>query len=284
MNEAIRQMLKRYDTSTVQKEELALHEILQELALLGLWRGKFFEVGAFCGGTALRVLFQLDRFSEDLDFSLIQPNPEFNLSPYFSFIEKEMKAYGFNVEIVRKEKSVETPIESAFIKADTAIHLIYIESKNKAQSGKKIKLKFEVDTSPCGPMKFDARPVLLPTQFFVKTLSLPYLFAEKMHAVLFRRWKKRIKGRDWYDFAWYVSRNTPLCLEHLKNKMIQSETLDSHIAWTEADFHRQLKARIDAVDFDLAKNDVQPFLHNPSNVDAWGQELFHYLAGQITLT
>src|SRR5271167_580980 len=126
MNSAVVSMLARYQCVTVQDYENALKEIIQEIALLGLWRAKFFEHAAFYGGTALRILYGLDRFSEDLDFSLLEPNPEFRLNPYLGAVQAELQAMGFNVTVESKPKTKKSAIESAFIKAGTREHLLKI--------------------------------------------------------------------------------------------------------------------------------------------------------------
>jgi predicted nucleotidyltransferase component of viral defense system len=119
MNEIIQGMLKKYAPRSPMEHERALCEILQEIALVGLWRGKFFEQAAFYGGTALRILYGLDRFSEDLDFTLLHPNAHFTWSHYAKSLVEELQAYGFNVELIEKKKSIESAIKSAFLKTKT---------------------------------------------------------------------------------------------------------------------------------------------------------------------
>src|SRR5271165_7562310 len=112
-------MLNRYKCETRPQFERALKEILQELALVGLWRSRFFEHAAFYGGTALRVLYGLDRFSEDLDFTLLKPDPNFDFTPFLDGIRKELASFGFELEIAQKMKTTETSIISAFMKMNT---------------------------------------------------------------------------------------------------------------------------------------------------------------------
>ncbi|MGC9519219.1 MAG: nucleotidyl transferase AbiEii/AbiGii toxin family protein [Desulfuromonadaceae bacterium] len=128
MQSAVAQMLARYDCHSSDNYARALRGILQEIALLGLWRSKFFEKAAFYGGTALRILYGLDRFSEDLDFSLLEPLPDFDLAGYSAALEKELKAFGFDVRVEQKNKSVATPFQSAFLKADTVNQLLVIQT------------------------------------------------------------------------------------------------------------------------------------------------------------
>src|SRR3989344_6607710 len=119
MQDAIQKMLKKYDCKNEIEYQNALKEIIQEITLLGLWRAKFFEYAAFYGGTALRILYQLDRFSEDLDFSLLQANQNFSLTPYFSFIKQELQSYGFQIAVESIDKENKSNVDSAFLKADT---------------------------------------------------------------------------------------------------------------------------------------------------------------------
>ena len=186
----------------------ALREILQEIALLGLWRSRFFEKAAFYGGTALRILYGLDRYSEDLDFSLLKPTAEFDLSRYCSALEKEIRSFGFEATVTGKTKSAQSTIQSAFLKADTLKHLLVINTTESLirniPPGQVLKIKIEVDTDPPPGFDTETRFLLQPISFSVRAFSLPDMFAGKMHAVLCRGWKGRVKGRDWYDLVWYA--------------------------------------------------------------------------------
>jgi len=137
-------------TSSSQKtpRRQALGEIIQEIELLGLWRAKFFEHAAFYGGTALRILYGLDRFSEDLDFTLLAPAANFKLLTYCNSVREELAAYGFACEVEPKAKGTQTATESAFIKAETVVHQIKVGANIRGIKGELLKVKFEVDTSP----------------------------------------------------------------------------------------------------------------------------------------
>ena len=206
MNEAIEQMLSKYSPKSSVDYENALKEILQEIILLGLERNHFFEKAAFYGGTALRILHRLDRFSEDIDFTLLKPDLNFKFDKYFPGLARELKAYGFDFTLERVEKSQDRPVESAFLKTNTRILFLNITGTksfaDKIQKNQSIKIKFEVDVDPATSFDTEIKTVLLPSAFSVKSLTLPSLFAGKMHAVLLRKWKNRIKGRDFYDFQW----------------------------------------------------------------------------------
>ena len=204
MREAVAQMLAKYDCQRVEDTTQALREILQELALLGLWRAKFFEKAAFYGGTALRILHGLDRFSEDLDFSLLQPMPDFKLARYSDTLERELAAFGFEVRVEQKGKAVETPVQSAFLKADTANELLVIQAGEhilrQIPSGQVTRIKIEVDTDPPPGFATENRFLLLPIPFGVRAYRLPDLFAGKMQPAVGAPWitsvEKSIKTAD----------------------------------------------------------------------------------------
>ena len=209
MNEAIRQMLAAYEIRSVEDSLRALREVMQEIALLGLWRSKFFENAAFYGGTALRVLYGLDRFSEDLDFSLLEKRKNFDLADYSEALKRELASFGFAVEIESRPKPASAAIQSAFLKADTRTQMITVEFDKdlvqKVPRNQVLKIKLEVDIDPPPGFATEVRYLLRPVPFSVRTFSLPDLFAGKMHAVLCREWKSRVKGRDWYDLVWFAA-------------------------------------------------------------------------------
>lgn len=282
MNRAVLDMLKRYDCQGAGDYENALREIFQEIALLGLWRGKFFEHAAFYGGTALRILHGLDRFSEDMDFSLIRPNASFNFSPYCSFVEKELAAWGFSVTVEVKHKTTESDIESAFLKAETLKQMMMVEAPAELLGGlhrnQRLKIKVEVDTNPPPDFETESKFILQPIPFAVRTYTLSSLFAGKMHALLFRRWGRRVKGRDWYDWVWYVARGVPLDLKHLSARMRQTGHWASEAVIPAAEFRNLLSERIQNLDISLARADVEPFLKNPVSIAIWSNEFFSQLA------
>ena len=288
MNPAIRRMLERYSHDTVEENVAALREILQQLALLGLWRSKFFEHAAFYGGTALRILYGLDRYSEDLDFSLLEPIPDFSLAKYGSSLERELAGFGFEVSFAPIEKNRESPIESAFIKANTLQQLIEIDADRSLlagiQSEQRLKIRLEVDIDPPGGFETEAKPILQPVPFAVRTYVLPDMFAGKMHALLYRRWRNRVKGRDWYDFVWYVASYPQLHLSHLEQRMRQSGDYHGAKPLDEHSFRAMIHEAIDQLDVDHARQEVTPFVVDPRALEIWSRELFHTLVDQIELT
>lgn len=215
----VEQMLQKYDLADGENINDALREVMQEIALAGLVRAGFFEKVAFYGGTCLRIFYGLPRFSEDLDFSLLLPQPNFSLVPYFSAMQKEFAALGFEVEISAREKSVESAVVSAFLKKNTSIYDVRVRGQ------KVLKIKFEVDTDPPLGFKTEEKLLLDPYSVYVKCFTLSDLYAGKMHALLFRQWQNRVKGRDWFDFEWYVRRGAEVNLSHLAMRARQSGDL-----------------------------------------------------------
>ena len=285
VNDAIRSMLSARDLSTVASATDAIREIIQEIALLGLSRSSFFTKAAFYGGTALRIFYGLDRYSEDMDFSLLHPDASFNLEEYETYVVNELAAFGFEVSFEKRKKSVETHIESAFLKADTKTQFMVIENTrllaDRLPKGQTIRIKIEVDTDPPPGFNTETKYHLRPIPLSASVYAMPDLFAGKMHALLCRDWKGRVKGRDWYDFVWYVSRNTPLRIAHLDARMIQSGHRKGNEALTPALFMKLIKERIEALDVVSAKNDVVRFLSNPADTSIWSKDFFMAVAEKI---
>ena len=285
MNPAILSMLGRYDCVTLQDHENALKEIMQEIALLGLWRSKFFEHAAFYGGTALRILYGLDRFSEDLDFSLLKPQKDFSLRPYLKAIGAELNGMGFSVSVAEKVKNVKTSIESAFIKAGTKEHLLKITvpegTSDRIQKNKLMTVKFEVDTDPPGGFQTESKTLLQPIPFSVNTFKAPDLFAGKLHALLQRNWTGRVKGRDYYDFVWYVSRGIPVRLSHLEQRLRQSGGWTIKKQMRQSDLLDLLQEKLAELDVNAAKKGVSPFLRDSSAINIWSREFFQSLLPRL---
>ncbi len=287
MHEAIASMMAQYNCRNSADYTNALREIMQEIALLGLWRSKFFEKAAFYGGTALRVLHGLDRYSEDMDFSLLTRTPDFDLGTYGQALEKELLAFGFNVSVRSKKKVRQGAVQSAFLKADTYHELLVVTTDEdiirEIPKGSILKIKLEVDTDPPGGFDTESRFQLQPISFAVRTYTLPCLFAGKMHAVLCRQWGTRVKGRDWYDLVWYVANSTPLHLGHLTKRMQQSGHLNDHCELTEDHFQELLAARIDTLDVKQARSDVTPFVKDTGALEVWSKTFFHDVRSRVVV-
>jgi hypothetical protein len=285
MHEAVTRMLAKYEPKSVDDSVRALREIIQEVALLGLWRAKFFEHAAFYGGTALRILYGLDRFSEDLDFSLLKPTPDFNLARYTASLEEELQAFGFNVRVEMVDKAVESAVQSAFLKANTRNELLVIEAgeelTGQVAAGQVLKVKIEVDTDPPPGFSTQTRYLLQPIPFAVRSYSLPDLFAGKMHAILFRKWKNRVKGRDWYDLVWYAANHPQLNLTHLEQRMRQTSHWSGDKNLSPVVFTDLLFEAIDRLDVNQARKDVAPFVKDQQMLALWSHDFFQDVASRI---
>lgn len=287
MNDAVKIMIERYRCQSVNDYENALKEIIQEIALLGLWRSKFYEKAAFYGGSALRILYGLDRFSEDLDFSLLKKDKNFVFENYCRAIKDELNSFGFSVTVEKKEKGPGANIDSAFIKAGTMKNMVVIDVpqslKKKIHREKMMKVKVEIDRDPPGGFLTEARYLLQPIPFSINTYTLPCLFAGKLHAILCRPWVNRVKGRDWYDLVWYVGRGTPVDLKHLEKRMRQTGHLKARETLTGAALKQRIYETIDSLDFNSAKKDVENLLKTPSSIELWSGEFFRDVCGKIRI-
>lgn len=285
MDSVLEQMLNKYEARTVYDKKNAVKEIMQEIVLCGLSRAGFFKKAAFYGGTALRIFYGLDRFSEDLDFSLLTEDPDFKLSDYFPILEKEVASFGLNVTITEKEKTAESDIRSAFLKGNTKEHILlfYADEPIIGVSGNEtIKIKFEVDINPPAGATFEQKYRLMPSPYEVKLYDMPSLFAGKAHAVICRAWNNRVKGRDLYDYVFYLSHKTAINLEHLKARLVESGVWDKQAIFTVDDARKLLKERFAAIDYELAKEDARPFIKNPSVLDLWSADFFMQITDQLT--
>lgn len=275
----MKQLLKPYQAIKI-SEQTKIREILQQTALLGLQRHGFFEKAAFYGGTALRILYGLDRFSEDLDFTLLKPDPNFDFSIYLEGMRKELAGFGYQMDVNVKTKNIDTCVVSAFMKMNTIEYYLSINEEKKTKSinhNEKIQIKLEVDTDPPLDFRIENRIVLSPVSFYVLTLNKMDLFAGKMHAILYRAWKGRVKGRDWYDLIWYISNQVPLGLRYLESRMKQTEVLPYNDSLTKEKVLALLKQKIDQIDWNSAKADMRPFIADPERLDIWSPQFFHDL-------
>jgi hypothetical protein len=283
----IKEWLEEYKPGNKEDANQALREIMQEIALAGLQRSRFFEVAAFYGGTALRVFHGLDRFSEDLDFSLLKVDPQFSLQPYLQGMVREFEALGMKVNVAEKEKTKRSNIDSAFLKPDTSWQELtlkgIIPEEKMDRILPSIRIKIEIDKKP--PPGFDTEEKLLvkPFSFYTKCFSLPDLFAGKMHALLFRKWANRIKGRDWYDMEWYIKKGIPLHLDHLAIRSKDSGDWQSD-KMSKEDFFTLLNNKIDSVSMQRVIEDVLPFIKEHKKLDIWSPSYFHDIAGMIKFT
>lgn len=279
----IKEWLETYQPSNQGEAKDALREIMQEIALASLYRAGFFEKAAFYGGTALRIFYGLDRFSEDLDFSLLAVEPEFSLNKYQDAIVQEFEALGMHVSIREKQKTNQTNIDSAFLKSETIWKELVLEGiipQNGMEQVANVKIKIEVDREP--PLGFETEDKLLlkPFSFYVKCLTLPNLFAGKMHALLFRKWGENVKGRDWYDMEWYIRKGTPLNLNHFLMRAKDSGDWQKDTI-SEGEFRELLAKKIDTVKMNYVINDIKRFIRDANALAIWSPNYFHYLVNSL---
>ena len=278
MQKILNQMLSKYNINNLEDKKNAIKEIVQEIVLCGLSRGGFFKNAAFYGGTALRIFYGLDRFSEDLDFSLITQNLDFDLTEYFTYIENETKSLGLNFIAIEKEKNIDSNIKSAFLKGNTKEHILTFyemtNDLNKINKEEIIKIKFEVDVNPPIGATYESKFGLLPAPYQVKLYDMPSLFAGKIHACLCRNWKTRVKGRDFYDYVFFLSMGSKVNLVNLKARLVQSKFIDEDYNLTIENLKQLLNERFNNINFVEAKKDVFPFIKDKSKLDLWSKEFF----------
>ena len=286
MNDALTQMLNAYDVGSLYDRKNAMKEIIQEVVLCGLYRAGFFKKVAFYGGTALRIFYGLDRFSEDLDFSLESEDPSFDLTEYFPILEKEVRSFGLNLEVSEKIKSGDSNIRSAFLKGSTREHLLLFYADEplvgQVAGSEVIKIKFEVDVDPPKYASFEHKYRLLPSPYEVNMYDLPSLFAGKIHAVLARAWQNRIKGRDLYDYVFYMSHGAKVNLKHLRERLIDSGYITHDTPCEIDDVKRMLCSRFGTIDYSQAKQDIRPFIHDPAVLNVWNEDFFRQITQALS--
>ena len=285
MHSVVSDMLNESRPRSLDEHVRALREILQQVALQGLWRGGFFQRAAFYGGTALRLLHGLDRFSEDLDFSLLAPDSSFDLAGQVEGLREELVAFGFDLRVEVRGPAADSAIRSAFLKGGTREQMLVLSAGEELvrmiPMGQVVKIKLEVDTDPPLGFETELRYLFRPVPFAVRVYSLPDLLAGKIHAVLCRGWKSRGKGRDWYDLAWYAGHAPHLRLSHLESRMRQSGHWTEPCPLDEPAWRGLMEARIAALDVAQARDEVARIVADPRALDVWSHDFFRAAVKQI---
>lgn len=285
--EYIKNMLLSYNCSTVAEYENALKEIIQYIALLGLTRTDFFDKAAFYGGTALRILYNINRYSEDLDFSLLERDKEFKLEHYNEYIYNELLNFGLESEVTTKSKNIKTDIKTTTMKANTKTQFVSIDVPknlvNSVHRQKNILIKMEVDT--CPPLNFncESKSINIPSYFKVNAFTIEDNFAGKVSAILCRQWKTRVKGRDWYDFKWLMQRNVKLGFNHLKYRLHDSGYIENKEKFNLELLKEHLHQKVDNTDFDSAMQDIEIYILDKESLSVWNKDMFHILVDRITV-
>lgn len=286
MDTLLNEYMKLYKPETPEDYRNALKEIVQEIALYGLSRSDFFQKAAFYGGTALRIFYGLDRFSEDMDFSLSEADSGFSLEKYFPYVEEALASHGLEMTVSEKIKSRQSDVKSAFIKGETLVQLVTIWDTEERRfpgidSHEQVRIKVEIDTNPPEGATYENKYGLRPVPFMVRLYDSQSLFAGKLHALLCRRWKHRVKGRDFYDYVWYITNRTKVNLYHLQKRMEQTGHWDFNDTLTLTALKEMLAERFVTVDYEQAKKDVRNFIKSDEQLRLWGAEFFIELSNQI---
>lgn len=278
MNNVIETMLWKYNPQNNEERENAIKEIIQEIALAGLSRGGFFEKAVFYGGTCLRIFYGLNRFSENLDFALLKKDPSFKLTDYFPALKKEFDSYGIEINVEDKAKTSNSEIQSAFIKENTLILMMSFFPKNedarKIISNQMIKIKFEVDTENQEGGRTEKKFRMLPAPYEVKIFDESTLFAGKIHAIICRNYKSHVKGRDYYDYLFYIGKGSRFNLTYLESKLKNTGAIAQNEKLTLEKVKEMLKTRFETVDYESAKDDVSNFVNDKNILKLWKKELF----------
>lgn len=279
--EIIQERLDAYSCRSTLEEEQALREITQEIILAGLGRSGLFGRAGFQGGTCLRIFHNLNRFSEDMDFALDNPDPTFQLAPYLDWVRQELTVFGYDVEIDDRSEASET-VRQAFVKDDSVCRLLSLGYRPRAGRMRLLRIKLEVDTNPPAGASYEMPVLDYPFPAAVRIFDLPSLFAGKLHALLCRDY---LKGRDWYDFIWYTARRIPI------NHRLLSAALDQQGPWigqapkTDNPWCvEQLCVRIAELDWMQAQRDVQRFVrpHELPSLELWTKEFFLQQAAKLS--
>ena len=273
MIELIQQRLDSYQATNPVQEEQAIKEIIQEIALYALWRADFFEVAVFQGGTSLRILNRLPRFSEDLDFMLKQPDPDFEWEGYLKQLLAVFEEYGLMSEALPKGR-MEQRIKKAIIKDNSVTNQLNL-SFYQGHMDQKITIKLEIDVEPPAESGFEYTYLDFPTDFEVCHQDLGSNFALKIHALLCRGF---LKGRDWYDFSWYIRQGVSPNLPHLRNALLQfglwqgQGDLEVSLPWLK----EVLQKKISEIDWRQAAADVERFLpaSEQKSLSLWSERFF----------
>jgi len=269
----IQQRLSAYDCRTEVEEYQAIREISQEVVLAALGRSDFFKHALFQGGTCLRIFFGLNRFSEDMDFILLNPDADFELKDYLRHLSDELAAYGYDLEIIDRSKA-DVTVKKAFLKDESLGKVLELRHSGKTGPPAKIRIKLEVDTNPPSGSGRELQYLDFPFVSAVALQDQPSLFAGKIHALLCRKYDN---GRDWYDFIWYTSRGTDINYAFLESAIDQTGPWQGKGVRVDRDWvFDKLERKITSLDWKKAADDVRRFVrvNEQPSIDLWGEDLF----------
>jgi len=269
----IEQKLRDYRPLNAVDQEIALTEIVQQMILFGLSRAGLFNEAAFHGGTCLRILFGLRRFSEDLDFILKEPRPDFSWARPLSAVAAECRAYGVELEIHDREQAVGA-VRAAFLKTGSIGKVLVAHLPFTRHPRQKIKVKLEIDVDPPMGSHFESRFLTFPSPAAITTLDLASGFSGKLHALLCRTY---IKGRDWYDLLWYAERGAAPNVTFLRHAIRQQGPWKGRTTRVDHSWIlNRLGAKIREIDWPVVRRDVERFIpsHERKGLEMWNAEFF----------
>lgn len=278
------QIIKSYYPKNLEETKL-VGELVQQIVLIGLSRGGFFKYASFYGGTALRIFYGLKRYSEDLDFTLNKVDENFSIEPFISKINEVALSYGLNLIITTKNKKIATPIESAFEKLNTYQTFISLNLNDNIIStfhkDEVLKVKFEIDCNPTLGFNIENKWLDVPEFASVAILDESSLFSGKIHAILCRNYKNTVKGRDYYDFLFYIQNRVKPNMKYLKNKLIESKKINEYDEFNVSILKNMLKKRMNEVDFNQVKLDASRFIFANEDLSYYCKELFIQMIDKI---
>lgn len=281
----IEEIIRSYNPKTINENKSILREIVQSIVLVGLSRADFFKKASFYGGTALRIFYNLNRYSEDLDFTLNEVNNNFSIEPYVDSIKKVASSYGLELEVSIKKKQIASPVESAFAKVNTYQTFIDLKLNEELtrilHKDEVIKVKFEIDCEPALGFTTENKWLDMPEFAPVIVLDEASLFAGKIHAILCRNYKNNVKGRDYYDYLFYLKRGIRPNLQYLKNKLVNTGKLKETDSFDTNILKEMLINRFEQVDFEQAKKDAERFIINDENLSYYNKDLFVQMTHKI---
>lgn len=273
INKHILESLKINNPKNLVEFENALREISQRIILYALSETSFFKNVAFYGGTCLRIFHGLDRFSEDLDFQVTTENYNLKLDEYMSKCKNMLESYGLKASIYSKKEYDEGEIRRRYIKIpyyDLANEYFEKISMNKE---KVISVKIEISTKYIPGANYEMNLLTSPVFSMIYSFDYSSLFSGKLNALLTRNWRERTKGRDYYDYMFYISHNIKFNLDYLKNKLNSSLNIDTS-TYTLDIIKNLLKVKFESSDFESIKNDIIPFIDKEYNIDSIDKNMF----------
>lgn len=287
MNETMEALVKRLDPDSVDERKIVVRQAVQEVALNGLSETDFFDRAAFCGGTALRIFHGLDRFSEDLDFSLQNTDWEFSFDEYLPAICGKAQSFGFELEAKSKVKSEGNNIKSAIIKGNTRelLGLCYPDDGSASHVAKddSARIKIEADVNPPALASYEVLRSSPPLDYTARLHDMPSLFAGKIDAVLCGPWKNRTKGRDLFDFRFYIEKGIPVNMEYLESRIVSKGHADPGDCFDRDRLLDMLRRRFMELDYPSAMEDAGTFAADWASCEGWCPEMFISLSERLAV-